>query len=868
MSAHSPGDPRLAELQSWLDAAEAENETLKAKVAELEKSPPAKIGGNSELQQWLDAAEAENEKLKAKLAELEKAPPAKSGGNSELQQWLDAAEAENEKLKEKLAQLEKAPPAKSGGNSELQQWLDAAAAENEKLKEKLAELEKSPPAKSGGNSELQQWLDAAEAENEKLKEQLAQLEKGGGGGGNASELEQKLHESEEHAEALRREVAELKCIVAAEESELKELQLHAPAQHAHADDAKTAELQSWLDAAEKENEALRAKLEAGGGGSGGGDEALQQRLAEAEAQNEALKREVVELKCVVAAEESELNELHLHQGAPTHAPAAGGDARAAELQSWLDAAEQENVRLRAELAKSKPETVGTGSAEEEYLRERLSEVEAALHSMKGLNARFAEQIETSSKRDIERLKVELAAAKSKGDPTKLHQLEEALELAQESVATLTAERTAAIEQVRRYVGSDESSEGDKKHAAELAKKDKRITDLEAEVMGQAEDLHGFRQRINAWETRDAEMQQQIDDLRKRACDAEAKAAETQGTLERTEAREAEKDARLAELERKNGENDRWLAQAELDNAALQKDLDALRLEKALTGRPAEPGTTQPRSDQEPPIPPARAVVEGFDESAMIRVLKLERQLEAEREAASALRRFADVSERALAKAKDELELAHARLKDLKHRLGDSDAEAGEALDRLYGTQKELDALRAELSRALHDSAGVPESADDAIVEEHEVKAAVAGPLSAMEQLGEDQAKAAKEATDALLAEQKARDALLGDLNWLKAEVEKLSNVREDLRHRIAAMVKRELDRKAQLARLLAKLRENEVTSATRLSAVRRLQAAVELSQRMAVKVQTVYFQKQIGSLAKQLEKEKKAKLSVVKKPAA
>mgnify|MGYP000629695983 CR=1 FL=1 len=51
------------------------------------------------------------------------------------------------------------------------------------------------------------------------------------------------------------------------------------------------------------------------------------------------------------------------------------------------------------LAKSKPETVGTGSAEEEYLRERLSEVEAALHSMKGLNARFAEQIETSSKRD-------------------------------------------------------------------------------------------------------------------------------------------------------------------------------------------------------------------------------------------------------------------------------------------------------------------------------------------------------------------------------------------------------------------------------------------------------------------------------------
>ncbi|MBL8937350.1 MAG: hypothetical protein JNM69_22510 [Archangium sp.] len=831
MSAHSPEHSRLAELQSWLDAAEAENEQLRAKVTELEQAPATgKSGGSSELQQWLDAAEKENEQLKAKLAALEQAPATgKSGGHSELQQWLDAAEKENEQLKAKLAALEQAPAT----------------------------------GKSGGSSELQQWLDAAEAENEQLRQKLTQLEQGGARA-DAAELEKKLHEAEEHAEALRREVAELKCIVAAEESELNQLQLHAPApQGAHADDARTAELQSWLDAAEKENEALRAKLEAGGGG---GDEALQKRLADAEAQTEALKREVVELKCVVAAEESELNELHLHQGAPAHASAAGGDARVAELQSWLDAAEQENVRLRTELAKSKPETVGTGSAEEEYLRERLSEVEAGLHSMRGLNARFAEQIETSSKRDIERLKAELVNAKERGDPTKLHELEDALELAKESVATLTAERAAALEQVRRYVGTDES-DVEKKHAAELAKKDKRITDLEAEVMGQAEDLHGFRQRINAWETRDAELQQQIDDLRKRACDAEAKAAEVQGTLERTEAREAEKDARLAELERKSGENERWLAQSELDAAAMQKELDALKLEKALAGRSAEPPEA-PRAEHEPPPPPARAVVEGFDESATIRALKLERQLEAEREAASALRRFADVSERALAKAKDELELAHARLKDLKHRLGDSDAEAGEALDRLYGTQKELDALRAELSRALRDSASLPESADDAIVEEHEVKAAVAGPLSAMEQLGEDQARAAKEATDALLAEQKARDALLGDLQWLKAEVEKLSNVREDLRHRLAAMVKRELDRKAQLARLLAKLRENEVTSATRLSAVRRLQAAVELSQRMAVKVQTVYFQKQIGSLAKQLEKEKKAKLSVVKKPAA
>jgi hypothetical protein len=154
--------------------------------------------------------------------------------------------------------------------------------------------------------------------------------------------------------------------------------------------------------------------------------------------------------------------------------------------------------------------------------------------------------------------------------------------------------------------------------------------------------------------------------------------------------------------------------------------------------------------------------------------------------------------------------------------------------------------------------GAPEPGDVLLVDDAEVRATVDGPLSAVDQLGAAQAQATKEATDALAAEHRAKEALLSDLQWLKGEFEKLSHVREDLRARIAAMVKRELERKSQLARLLATLRQNEVSAAARLSAVRRLQAAVELAQRMAVKVQTVYFQKQVGSLSKQLEKERKA----------
>jgi hypothetical protein len=67
------------------------------------------------------------------------------------------------------------------------------------------------------------------------------------------------------------------------------------------------------------------------------------------------------------------------------------------------------------------------------------------------------------------------------------------------------------------------------------------------------------------------------------------------------------------------------------------------------------------------------------------------------------------------------------------------------------------------------------------------------------------------------------------------------------------MVQRELKRKQVVGALLQKLRSTEVASAARAGSLRRLHAALELAQRTAVRVQTVYFQKQIGSLQRQLE---------------
>ncbi len=732
-----------AELQQWLDAAEAENELLRAKVDVLE------------------AGAGEVDRLRARVAELEKTP-ASSGPASELQQWLDAAEAENEKLKGRLAELEKTP-ASSGPASELQQWLDAAEAENEKLKARVAELEKAPPS-SGPASELQQWLDAAEAENEALKARLAELET-------------------------------------------------SPAAPAG------------------ETEHLKAQLEA------------------AEAKAESLRREVAELQCIVAASEAP-SASTLVRPAP---PSSTSDAKVKELQDWLDAAEAENARLRDELAQAKPDVVGTGTAESEYLRERLAESEAALHAMKGLNQRFAEQIEASTRRDVERLQKELSEAKASNQPARVKALEAAVTEASEAIATLTAERQAAIDQMRRFAGADDAQLAAVKSGLEqkVAEKDKRLSELEAERLGMEEDLAGFRQRISAWERRDAELQSQVDELQKRAAAADASLFEVKRALETTEAREATKDARIAELERTATEADAWQKASEVEAEGLRKQLEALQLEKALRGSEGDASTNPP------PPPPAEALTKD-DESAVVRALTLEKLLERERQTSAALRRFADASERSLAKATDDLELALARIKDLKGRLGAADTDAGEALDRLFDSQQELASLRAELSRALSAAGGAPEPGDELLVDDAEVRATVDGPLSAVDQLGAAQAQATKEATDALAAEHRAKEALLSDLQWLKGEFEKLSHVREDLRARIAAMVKRELERKSQLARLLATLRQNEVSAAARLSAVRRLQAAVELAQRMAVKVQTVYFQKQVGSLSKQLEKERKA----------
>lgn len=439
---------------------------------------------------------------------------------------------------------------------------------------------------------------------------------------------------------------------------------------------------------------------------------LAQWIEQAEAENAQLRRR---LEALEAAPRQE------------HAPAS----QVAELQAWLNAAEDENARLREALATAKPERIDS-SDEAQYLRERLSEAEAALHAARGLAARLAQHVEQVGARDLERLKSELSDARQTADAKRINELEQALARAEASLATITAETVAVSEGPRRALSVDdvEKQKALQAQQIELAAKDRRLQDLEAELKGQEEDLAGFRQRISAWERRDEALQEQIETLRCRAAGAEEKLGAVTAQLEAAQNREADKEASLETMVRKLQQADERLQHAEAE------------------------------------------------------IVDLRRQLETQR-------------------------MAHT-------------------------------------------------TRETAVVEHADIRRPLDLPLTELTKVSEAQAKSVQHAIEGLVEEERSKEALLSDLEWLKAEVEKLSMVRQDLRQKIASMVQRELARKSFVHRLLGQLRESEVTAASRAMTAKRLHAALEEGLRRAAQVQTTFFQKQIGSLQRQLDAAQKS----------
>jgi chromosome segregation ATPase len=624
---------------------------------------------------------------------------------------------------------------------------------------------------------------------------------------------------------------------------------------AKSEDHRVAELQAWVDSSEAEAEQLRA------------------RVAELEAKPAAKSEDhrVAELQAWVDSSEAEAEQLRARVAELEAKPAAKAeDHRVAELQAWVDSAESDAEELRARAARAEEElarvksrfellggSVGEGTqlaSENRTLVERLSALESANHSLRGLSTHFADQVESSAHRDVARLTAQLDEARAGGAQERVVELETALSSAQEAVATLQVQREAAVDQVRRYVEGDaESAEKnlralETKHRAERVASERQVAGLEAQLAETIDQASVLQVRLKAHQSEEQKLEAEVTTLRERACAAEQALGALASELEVTRADKGTLEARSQDLSSRLEETQRWLAQGELDTADLAKQLEAIKTEHAVlaaTSAHAEPIAALPRA-LAPPPPPADEgdELEGFSPQRMHR---LEALLAAEKVKTGLLERFVATAESSLLSLQDELEAAGGRLADLRKRLGLADSETGETLDRLEAARRELHALFGELARTKE---GVAPGAEAELLEPDDVMEA---PLSDLEAQAHQQAAIAQEATQALAGEQRAREQLMGDLNWLKAELEQVSNVREDLRHRIQAMVQRELKRKQVVSALLDKLRSTEVAAAARAGTMRRLSAAMELAQRNAVRVQTVYFQKQIGSLQRQLE---------------
>lgn len=521
---------------------------------------------------------------------------------------------------------------------------------------------------------------------------------------------------------------------------------------------------------------------------------------------------------------------------------AVAERKALELQAWADASDQEAEQLRAQLA-SRPASEGGGGAE---LVERISSLEAVNHSLRRINEELGEQLARSVDRDKERLATQLEAARTSGADARAEALERALLEANEAVATLESQKAAAVEQVKRIVAADHQAEDQK-----LRKLERQLATLEMQLAEKTDEASVLQVRLKAHEGEERKLMAEVSTQRERACVAEEKLGHLEAEVEGLRNDKASAEARASGFEQKLDETKRWLAAGELEVAELERKLDAAKTANAMAqsaGEAAPAPAPAPVVSLSPPPPPRVEAandsdLEGFSPEHMHR---LEALLAAEKLKSELLARFAATSEVSLKALHTALDDARAKVMALSHRLNLAEGETDETLERLAAAQREVHALFKELAKAQPGEA-----------EELEADDVLDAPLDELETLSTQQASAAKEAADVLVADQRAREQLVGDLQWLKAELEKLSHVREDLKLRLQAMVKRELARKQTVSALLQKLRSTEVAAAARAGTMRRLQAAMHQAQVAAVRVQTIYFQKQIGSLQRQLERRAK-----------
>lgn len=506
--------------------------------------------------------------------------------------------------------------------------------------------------------------------------------------------------------------------------------------------------------------------------------------------------------------------------------AQGSRSRLEELQDWVDKSEEEGVVLREEI---------------ETWQSRAKFAENDAHRLRSSLLALEAKLET---RTAQKLEDELSASR-----TKAIELESQLEQEANELRRARAElnRVGDVQALERRA-----------HEADAA-----VVSLSAHVAERDEALAQAAARIAALEARNNATHEELVALQKKEAAPvvvdtsafDAQIEKLRDDVRRLEARGLDQDVELKKLREPSPERERLVA--------VQKQNELLNADRALQARKATDLQSRldeaqrmiaeaafGRDEMTKELAELRAALEKAkaptDESEALRAL--EARFTEQRLHAAGLTRQLESAGKLIPFLEAEIEKLKAHVLDLQRRLGLSTDEADVARAMFEAAKKALAALRAELNP--NEPPPPPDDALEVLADEDVVEE----PMAAVEAMATQQTMQLVAATEVLVAEQAARELNVEDLSWLKAELEKLTHVRDALRDRVHAMLQRELARRSVLGKLLATLRMNEVTHAVRVGSLRRLQAAIELSQRTAAHVERVYFQKQIGSMERQLKK--------------
>lgn len=424
-----------AQLEAAFAAKDAELEALQGRIKELEKKftlAKKKIAAQQAQQAQHEQATAEVEALRSRLAEAESAlNNAAAGKDAELQELSAALEeaqhaqhdllANISALQARLAEAEAAHGARSAE-------IESLAADNAKLAEMLAEREDHGERMVAEIAQLRSQLEthaasgASAAELAKARDEIAQwmaVAEDADARCTAAEEELEAERAEREATAaaaaqVQEQLASLQAVLQSTEAQLAELEAvqeaaTAAIEAADAQEREVVAMQQRLAQADAELEALRAGAVQGRGTSsmtGKDEEMYQEEIAELHAQLQAAseaaaqkeeemrkyKLQLVKAKKVRAADQEKISSLEtaIASGGAAVPPAPASEPATPPPPSL----QEELAALRQQLEAVEGELAGVRAAAQDA-EEGLTESLSALGQEEAKVARLAELLVAS-----------------------------------------------------------------------------------------------------------------------------------------------------------------------------------------------------------------------------------------------------------------------------------------------------------------------------------------------------------------------------------------------------------------------------------------------------------------------------------------